>query len=148
MPWYVPVAMPVIFIALWLAVTLVIPKLSGWARLEELLPDIAEPAMESFGFQAFYLGKGKLGASYRGCVTFEVCESGLRVSIWKVFAPFSKPIFIPWDAVEVEPATIMAITVARLKIGPGGEYWMTIPVRYARNIARASGGRFILPGDN
>ncbi|WP_108787493.1 hypothetical protein [Erythrobacter sp. Alg231-14] len=142
---YVAIAFPFFFFAMWIVTTALLPRISGWARLEDELPDRPDPAHAKLRFEAFYLGRGKLGVSYRGCVTFEVCQTGLRVRVWKLFAPFSRPIFIPWNAVETEFAKVFFVQATRMKIGQGGEFWMTIPLRSAHNIARASGGRFIIP---
>jgi len=135
---------PILFVGMWLVTTLVISRFSGWSKLEESLPDRSSMAVQTFRFQGFYLGKGKIGTSYRGCVTFDVCKDGLRVRIWKLFAPFSGPIFIPWDKMEVEKTKIFTFSATRLKIGRGGEYWMTLAGSTARKLAGAS-DRFTVP---
>ena len=122
-----------------------LPRITGWARLEELFPDSGDKSVQSLHFQGFYIGKQKLGVSYRGCVTFEVCKSGLRVKVWKLIAPFSQPIFIPWGAIETEATRVFTLSALRMKIGPGGEYWMTLAGGTARRIAKASEGALSLP---
>ena len=134
-----------LFVAMWFVTTALLPRLTGWAELEKHHPDVDEAAIQTFRFHGFYLGKQKLGASYRGCVTFEVCQSGLRVRVWKVFAPLSRPIFIRWDRLVVEEARVFGLSGARMKLGPQGEYWMTIGGGTARKIAQASGGAFAPP---
>lgn len=136
---------PIAFIALWFVITVLVPKFSGWDVLEEHHPDREERPVETFRFHGFYLGREKLGASYRGCVAFEVCNSGLRVRVWKVFAPLSKPIFIRWDGLVVEEAKVFMMPAARMKLGPRGEYWMTIASGTMRRIMKASDGAFTVP---
>lgn len=135
-----------LFAVLWIATTALLPHFMGWVTLEKLAPDkdpseLGSP-LDTLRFQGLYLGKGKLGASYRGCVTFEVYADGLRVSIWKLFAPFSKPIFIPFEAMQTEEARVFTFRTTRMKIGPGGEYWMTLGPGTAKSIASASNGAF------
>jgi hypothetical protein len=143
--WAVATLFPIVFIALWFVITVLLPKFSGWSVLEEYHPDRDEKAVQTFRFQGFYLGKQKLGASYRGCVTFEVCKNGLRVRVWKIFAPLSKPIFIHWDGLVVEEAKVFMMSAARMKLGPRGEYWMTIASGTVRRITETSGGAFSVP---
>jgi len=133
------------FVVLWMGVAAIVPKFSGWEELEDLFPDRPEKTIRTLSFRGFYLGRQKLGASYRGCVTFEVCHTGLRVLVWKIFAPFSHPIFVPWEAMELEPARIFGFAATRIKMGPSPEFWMTMPNSSARDIANASGGSFALP---
>ncbi|KEO91657.1 hypothetical protein EH31_03010 [Erythrobacter longus] len=143
--WIYAAATPVLVAAIWFVVTALLPKLTGWAVLEEHYPDRDEAAIQTLRFNGFYLGKEKLGVSYRGCVTFEVCKRGLRVRIWKLFAPLSSPIFIRWDGLVVEEAKVFAMSGARMKLGPGGTYWMTIASGTARRIVEASAGAFTVP---
>ncbi|HEV2562915.1 MAG TPA: hypothetical protein VGT78_12315 [Rhizomicrobium sp.] len=45
------------------------------------------------------------------------CPSGLRVGIWKLFGPFSKDFFVPWDEIRIERKNWFLFKVAELRFG-------------------------------
>ncbi|WP_299195535.1 hypothetical protein [uncultured Erythrobacter sp.] len=147
----VMIASPVFFVVCWLFAGWMMPRFMGWTRLEELFPDRPEDRrIERFGFQALYLAKPGstwAGMSYRGCVTLEACETGLRVSIWKLFQPFSQPIFLPWGDIEVVTKRVTGFKMCGLKVGQPQPFTLSIIARIARRIELATGGRFSLPDD-
>ncbi|MEO1490464.1 MAG: hypothetical protein AAFR88_13675 [Pseudomonadota bacterium] len=141
--WVVAPLMVALFATLWLIVGYAITKLTAWADLERLFPDRPDaPIAGSLHFQGAYIGRETLGPSYRGCMTYRAGPEGFRLSIWKVFAPFAKPIFVPFDAVTVETVSLRLFTMCRLKLGPHGEIWLTIAPSVARELARLSKGAF------
>ncbi len=145
------IVLPVFGIVL-LGLTLyILPKISGWSRLEVLYPDEpTEKAAESLNWQALYIGKGdseRLGLSYRGCVILEPCSSGLRIRIWKLVAPFSSPIFLPWGDIEARKATVLGIRVCAMYLGDDKTWKLSIIRRIAKRIADRSSGALSLPDD-
>lgn len=131
------------FVGLWLVITFAMTRLTPWHELEGLFPDHSNArSLGTLRFQGAYLGRGNLGASFRGCLTFTVTEKGLRIAIWKVFMPFANPIFIPWGKMQIEPTKVMLFFAVRMKVGPRGQIWITIAKSAADQISRLSGGRF------
>ncbi len=134
------------FAAVWLLVTFAIARFTPWSDLEKLFPNKrAGKTKATFRFQSAYMGRGKLGTSFGGCVTYQVTERGLRIAIWKLFMPFAQPMLIPWDAIEAEQARVTLVSVVRLKVGPRGRIWLTLSHRLAEKIAQNSAGAFVLP---
>lgn len=142
---------PLMFVGFWLIICFLLPKITKWERLEELFPDRpGDRHIERYRFQALYIAKpGSSGAglSYRGCVTLDACETGLRVSIWKVILPFSKPILIPWGEIETSVVKVTGFKMCGLKAGQPQPFTLSIIARIARRIADATNGRLALPED-
>lgn len=136
------------FVVLWLAVGYAVIKFTAWGDLEEHCSDRPEARINnSLYFQGAYIGKGALGPSYRGCLTFDVGPDGFRMRIWKIFAPFAKPVFIPWNSVETELVRVFVFTTCRIKTGPQNSLWITMPLQYARSLAAGSDGAFVVPDE-
>jgi hypothetical protein len=133
------VVFPLFFAALWLTVTTVLAVLSGWFRLMARFPNqTAEPLLRIRG-QSGSMG---LGVSMRGILTLSVCPSGLRVGIMRVFGPFCRDFFVPWEAFSVTRKTILFWPVAKLQFGSPGIGALTIPAHVANRLARAALGRW------
>lgn len=109
-----PAVFPVVFIGMWLVITSILGLLSGWYGLMERYPDRREPALARIGFLSGMMG---VGVSLRGILTLTACQSGLRVSIWRIFGPFSRPFFVPWREIATQPKTIFFSPMVRLSFG-------------------------------
>jgi hypothetical protein len=57
------------------------------------------------------------GVSMSGILVLSACRSGLRVAIWRVFGPFCRPFFVPWDEIKVQPRQVLFQKMARLGFG-------------------------------
>jgi hypothetical protein len=133
------IVFPVFFAALWLTVTTVLAVLSGWFRLMARFPNqSAEPLLRVRG-QSGSMGPG---VSMRGILTLSVCPSGLRVGIMRVFGPFCRDFFVPWEAFRVTRKTVLFWPVAKLQFGSPGVGSLTIPPHVANRLARAALGRW------
>lgn len=134
------------FPVIWLGVTTLLAELGGWNRLQRRFPD--EPnaqTLERFRFRSAQLGHPAFGVSYSGVLTFEVCNTGLRISVWKLFGLFSKPIFLPWDGFHTERYQWFIWDACRIIWGPGKRDSMIIYRRLAEALALASDGKFGSP---
>ncbi|MFM5916086.1 MAG: hypothetical protein ACKOOL_00975 [Novosphingobium sp.] len=145
--------LPFLFIGMWLASTALIAAFSGIGELARRYPDRPEQqAWLTLRFQSAQLGRFMLtGVNYGSCLRFDVCPAGLRVRIWRIFAPFSSPFLVPWNAIAVEKRPILGLPFFltrryRLSFGDPPLGPMTISGRAAR-IAEASNGQFRLPDD-
>jgi hypothetical protein len=110
-----PIVFPIFFAGIWLAVTIMIGAASGWYALARRYPDRDEPALVKIGFQSGVMGPMAMGMN--GILVFGACRSGLRVAIWRVFGPFSKPFLVPWSEISVRPTQIFFHPYARLGFG-------------------------------
>ena len=91
-----PVVFPFLFVALWLTITTILGVLSGWFRLMATFPNQpGEPLLRVRGQS----GSMALGIGMKSILTLSVCSSGLRVGITRVFGPFCRDFFVPWEAI-------------------------------------------------
>jgi hypothetical protein len=134
---------PLFFGSLWLTVTTILAALSGWFRLMAKFPNqTVEPLLRIRG-QSGSMG---LGVNMRGILTLGVCPSGLRVGIMRVFGPFCRDFFVPWQDIMVTRKTILFWPVAKLQFGNPPIGSLTIPAHVANRLARAAMGRWPEPG--
>ena len=99
---------------MWLAVTTLLGFFSGWFTLASLYPDRDEDARLRLGSQSGMMG---WGVSMSGILVLSACPSGLRVAIWKIFGPFSRPFFVPWEEIRAAPRQQFFQKMVRLGFG-------------------------------
>jgi hypothetical protein len=114
---------PFAFIALWLMIVSILGAFSGWYSLQGRFPDTGEQAMRKLRFRSGLLGSGSLwnpwgNVSYGGCLRLDICRTGLRVRIWRIFGPFCGPILVPWNQISVEEKRILFVRRYRLHFAP------------------------------
>jgi len=114
---------PLAFGGLWLAITSFLAMMSGWPTMTAAYPDREEQRLVRLGGQSGSMGArdgGLFRVNMSGILILDVCPSGLRVSIWRLFGPFSRPFFVPWSELKVRGTQIMFVPFAELgfeKIG-------------------------------
>jgi hypothetical protein len=74
----------------------------------------------------------------RGILTLGVCPSGLRVGIMRVFGPFSRDFFVPWDSISVSRETTWFEPTAKLELGKPVIGTLRIRGSFANRLARAA----------
>jgi len=132
------VVFPFVFVGFWLAITTALATLSGWTDLQDIYPDRSEGALLSLHMQSGQLGKGSplnpFGTvSYSGCLRFDVCPGGLRVTILKILGYFQRPIFVPWGEITVARRTMVFSRGYALRFGQRSSLALSIGRRaYAR----------------
>jgi hypothetical protein len=130
---------PLFFASLWLTATTILAVLSGWLRLMAKFPNrTIEPTLQIRG-QSGSMG---LGVHMRGILTLAVCPAGLRVGIMRVFGPFCRDFFVPWEDIRVTRKTALFWPVAKLQFGSPAIGTLTIPAHIANKLARAAMGRW------
>ena len=80
----VPFFFSAFFILMWLGVTTLLSWKSGWFKLMRRYPDQDETSVLVLRNQSGSMG----GVSMRNILQLEVCPSGLRISIFRIFGPF------------------------------------------------------------
>ena len=75
-------------------------------------------------------------------LTLSVCPSGLRVGIIRVFGPFCRDFFVPWEAIGVIRKRAFLQSVAPLQLGNPSVGTLTIPAHVAHRLARAAKARW------
>ncbi len=124
------------FVALWLLITTLLGGLSGWSGLARRFPDRAETPRVQLKGQSASMG---MGVQLRGILTFSACPSGLRVTIWRAFAPFSKPFFVPWGEIDARPKSGLLVDLMRLGLGNPEAGAMMITVRTWQRLSSPDG---------
>jgi len=124
------------FVALWLLITTLLGGLSGWSAIARRFPDRTETPRIQLKGQSAAMG---MGVQLRGILTFAACPSGLRVAIWRVFAPFSKPFFVPWDEIDARPKGGLFVDMMRLGLGKPEAGTMTVTARSWQRLSSPDG---------
>lgn len=122
---------PLVFVGLWLAVGVFIAVIGGWSGLAVKFPDRIETPLQRLRFRSGRLGNGSIwnpfgGVSYNSCLHFDICRSGLRVAISRLFSPFSRPFFVPWNQISVEEKRFLFFCRYRLTFGSDDPNALTI----------------------
>jgi hypothetical protein len=111
---WLPIAMPLLFVGLWLVISALLGAMSGWFGLQQWYPDDGseEPLLTL---------RGQSGSvsfvAFNNALTLKAYRSGFGLSISRFFAPFLKPLMIPWGEVKVEETTTFFVPMVRLQFG-------------------------------
>jgi hypothetical protein len=100
-----------------------------------------EQAISKYSGQSAAMGL----ASMNSILRFEVCASGLRVGMLRVFGPFFRDFFVPWEALSVRrsPSSFLRGRTALLEFGPG---LLKISGHLADQLWRSAAARWPEPG--
>jgi hypothetical protein len=139
----VAVFFPLFFVAVWLTVTTGLAVSSGWFQLVARFPNQTEEPLLRVRGQSGSMGRG---VRMRGILTLSVCPSGLRVGIMRVFGPFCRDFFVPWEAISIVRKSVLVWPVAKLEFGSPAIGSLTIPAHVANKLARAAMGLWPEPG--
>ena len=104
------------FIAMWCATSLVLGWLSGWFDLQQhYCDDGAEQPLLKLRWVSASMGS--LAIYLKHCLFLAAKPTGLSVSMFRIFAPFQKPLLIPWNDIRVEQASSWGFAKIRLLFG-------------------------------
>ena len=132
---------PLVFVGLWFFVGTFLGWMSGWYGLARRFPDRPQPAILKLG-NAY----GSLrGVNFNGILVLSVCQDGLRVAVWRIFAPFARNFFVPWEALSVTRRNRVLWKIAVLRFGGSGPQ-LKIMSHVADRLAAAVPGRWPEPG--
>jgi hypothetical protein len=81
------------------------------------------------------------GVSMRQILNLSVCPSGLQIGIMRIFGPFSRPFFVPWEAISVTRKDRFFQKMAKISFAQSSISLM-LPAEVADRLARASDGRW------
>lgn len=114
-PGWFPYAFPLLFVGTWLIVAGMIGFLSGWFNLQQWYPDDGgeQPLLELKGKS----GSMGVGVGLNGILKLRAYPSGLGVRISRIFAPFQKPLRIPWSEIEAHPTSSFLEPMVKLDLG-------------------------------
>lgn len=137
---------PFLFLVLvplvWLTAMTFLGWTSGWFALMERYPDHAEPPILTLKGRS-----GSLGwVGMNNILQLDVCLSGLRVGMPRLFAPFCRPFLVPWREIHVRRTVRFFMPVAKLSFGQPAEGALTLSAALADRLAIAAGTRWPEPG--
>ena len=99
-----PVPFPVfilIFVGGWLAMTLLLDGLMGWPGLQGRYPEVKEDQFFAGRFNPVWGGV----LSRQSGLSVSAGMNGLRLAQAKIFAPFARPITVPWREIYAQRVT-------------------------------------------
>ena len=133
------IGFPFAFAAFWLLIVTILSAASGWRGLQARFPDRDEDAVATFRMASGVMGAG---VSMNNILTLAACRTGLRVSIWRIFGPFDRPFFVPWEQISVRRAGGGFLKRATLTFGspPAGK--LQVSAGLADKLAAAASNRW------
>ena len=133
---WLPFAIPLFVIGLWLLITTLLGLLSGWFNLQQWYPDegAEEPLLKLRG-QSAQVGI----VNFNNALTLAVYRNGLGVRIPRVFALFSKPLLIPWTEIEASATKSLWIRMVRLDLGKPANGKLVVREKVWAKLAEAAG---------
>ena len=137
-----PLYFPLFFVLLWFAVTVLLGFISGWYFLMRRFPDRPEVPLRTLNNQSGSIGL--MGA--RSLLTLSVCPGGLRVGMMRIFGPFSKDFFVPWNEMSVIRKDRLLWKVTKISFGNPPVGSLTLMADLADRLARAGGIPWPEPG--
>jgi hypothetical protein len=129
----------VTFCLMWLAITTFLSVLSGWFRLMLKFPNRDEPPLLRIRMVGGSMG---LGVSLRGILTLSACPSGLRVGMLRLFGPFCRDFFVPWESIAATHETSLFSQGIKLHFGNPVIGTLRIPQDVADQLAFTASGRW------
>lgn len=119
---------------LWLSITTLLAVLCGWYSLMRRFPDRSEE-------QALLRVTGQSGSmglvGMRGILILSACNSGLRVSMNRLFGPFNRSFFVPWEQINVTRKRSLWWPRVKLRFGNSSFKSLTIADYIANKLWRS-----------
>lgn len=128
----------VFIVVLWLAIAAAWARMSGWFHLTQTYPDRQEPSLLLLNWQSGMLGAVRM----RGMLKLAVCPSGLRIGVMKIFGPWNRDFFVPWNEIRVSRRPSLFGDIADLRFGDPEVAKLSIAAYTADRLARSSLGRW------
>jgi hypothetical protein len=113
-----PYGFAVLFAGMWIGLSFLLSRMSGWHELAERYRAAAEPAGERLIWNSAQVG----AVSFRSCLNMNLSSSGFYMSPSLMFRLFMPPLLIPWSDVRFEgfkPFFFLELSCYRLG-GPDG----------------------------
>jgi hypothetical protein len=104
----------VVFPIIWIAICIILSRMSGWHKLAQKYPRIDFVSGEKWRFRS---AKLRYSVGYNSCVNFVANREGLGISIFFVFRVGHPPLFIRWTDIEISKETRLFRNLIRFTVG-------------------------------
>ncbi len=104
----------VVFPIIWIAICILLSRISGWHKLAQKYLCIDFVSGEKWQFRS---AKLRYSVGYIGCVNFVANREGLGISIFFVFRVGHPPLFIRWTDIEISKETRLFRNLIRFTVG-------------------------------
>lgn len=133
---------PFLFVGFWLLVSTVLGFMSGWFTLQARYPNRDDIPIRRLRGQSASLGKGGFlnpwgAVSFNGVLTLDICATGLRVAVWKIFGLFQSPFLVPWSQISVEMRKVLFFRRYRLVFDGLEGYALTVSAKAFKAMEQA-----------
>ena len=109
-----PVAFPLFFAGMWVGISALLSRLSGWSELAKRYPAAAEPEGERVVWTSAQIG----GVSFRSCLNVTLAPDGLYLVPARLFRLFMPPVLVPWSDIRFEGFTkVLFFELACFRLG-------------------------------
>lgn len=109
-----PLAFPLFFAGMWVGISALLSRLSGWHALAKRYPAAAEPEGERIVWTSAQLG----GVSFRSCLNVTLAPAGLYMVPARLFRLFMPPLLVPWIDIRFEGFTkVLFFELACFRLG-------------------------------
>ncbi len=113
MPEKLALFIPFLFIPMWFLALYLTALVFGWMALAEKYARPGDKHSTGRTKLLSFLGVGM--AHYNTCVMISTDSEGLYLSLFFIFRPFHKPLFIPWKNITAEMGTYFFFRCVNLK---------------------------------
>jgi len=109
-----PLAFPLFFAGMWVGISALLSRLSGWNALAKRYPAAAEPEGERVVWTSAQIG----GVSFRSCLNATLAPAGLYLAPARLFRLFMPPVLVPWSDIRFEGFTkVLFFELACFRLG-------------------------------
>jgi hypothetical protein len=136
---YAPWLFAPLFACGWVAVTTILALQAGWFSMMKRFPDRPEVPLAEFKEQSGTLGAG---VNFNRVLRLSPCPGGLRVGMMRLFGPFCRDFFVPWEDLSVERKDGWLGRRATLRFGDGRWSRLVVAGDVADALWRAAQGRW------
>jgi len=138
-PWFVAFGFPFFFVGLWLLITFIISRTSGWARIAQSYTADGPLSGTRFGWQSASFR----GTNYNNSLNLGVDTEGLYMAPMALFRAFHPPLFIRWMEITAHPVKMWRMfEMIELRFQRTPDIPIRIRATLASQLVVASQGRF------
>ncbi len=127
----------VFFLLLWILISFLASRLSGWHRLVKTYPASTPYEGKPYRFQTLWM---RYGTHYGNIATVGANSQGLYLSVLFLFRIGHDPLFIPWSEITVTETTTGLFKRVKLQFKRLSAVPVTIDRRLAEKLVKESYG--------